>query len=335
MIPQYINNWLNIIETMSNQNTYKLAWGRSIIEYISLNEIENNCIEFNGNDYFEFKLIQASEIVLKYYWNQIFFFNLKQAHVKIKPVIIEEVDKLIELYKIKTGSDYPRWFQDGKDLLKDTKEYKMALKSIAQNLKANPCKYFLNANINGSNKKEEVKIYLIDNLNNRILIKKEDVLLLKEYGVIISKLLNFKWTQLLEKYNFVPMLSNKVTAISNGKIDRNNLKKYKEELIKEFKDGKIKDFYTGETLSYQDATVDHVIPWSFMYSDDIWNLVLTSKSNNSRKSNIVPSEEVINRLKDRNESIKDLVDESYKKDLVLAELNKYVDKYYYECKVSR
>lgn len=335
MIPEYITNWLNIIETMSNQNTYKLAWGRSIIEYVTLNEIENNCVDFNNIKYFEFKLINASEIVLKYYWNQIFFFNLKQSPEKVKNVIIDEVDKLIELYKTKTKSDYPRWFQDGKDLLESTNEYKKSLKKIAQNLKVNPCTYFLNASVNGLNKKEKVDIYLIDKDNNRILIKKEDALLLKEYGVIIAKLLNFKWTQLLEKYNFVPMLSNKVTAISNGKIDRNNLKKYKEELIKEFKDGKIKDFYTGETLSYEETSVDHVIPWSFMYSDDIWNLVLTSKSNNSKKSNIVPSDEVINRLKERNESIKNVVDESYRKDFILAELNKYVDKYYYECKVSR
>lgn len=329
MIPEYINDWLTIIETMSNQNTYKLAWGRSIIEYVNLNEIDDS------KEYFEFKLIDAAEIVLKYYWNQLFFFDLKQVPEKGKAKIISEVQSLIDLYKKLTNSDYPKWFQDGKDVLKDRKEYSKALKKIAYLLKVNPTKYFLQASINGSNKKETVPVYIRDDENNRILIKKEDAYLLKEYGIIIAKLLNFKWTQLLEKYNFVPMLSNKVTAISNGKIDRNNLTKYKNQLIKEFADGKIIDFYTGEELSYSEATVDHVIPWSFMYSDDIWNLVLTSKSNNSSKSNVVPSEEVINRLKERNENIKDVVDEIYKKDLMLAEINNSVDKYYYECKVSR
>ena len=53
-------------------------------------------------------------------------------------------------------------------------------------------------------------------------------------------------------------------------------------------------------MALDDISVDHVIPWSFMYSDDIWNLVLTTKSNNSKKSNIVPSEDVIERLKERN-----------------------------------
>ena len=28
----YIKQWLEIIENMNNDNTYKLAWGRAIIE---------------------------------------------------------------------------------------------------------------------------------------------------------------------------------------------------------------------------------------------------------------------------------------------------------------
>lgn len=31
-IPQYIEDWITIIEEMNNDNTYKLAWGRAIIE---------------------------------------------------------------------------------------------------------------------------------------------------------------------------------------------------------------------------------------------------------------------------------------------------------------
>ena len=34
MISDYVNDWLTIIETMQNENTYKLAWGRSILETI-------------------------------------------------------------------------------------------------------------------------------------------------------------------------------------------------------------------------------------------------------------------------------------------------------------
>ena len=36
---------------------------------------------------------------------------------------------------------------------------------------------------------------------------------------------------------------------------------------------RIIDFYTGKTLNDKEIEVDHVIPWSYLYSDDLWNLV--------------------------------------------------------------
>lgn len=34
MIPKYISDWLRVIESMKNENTYKLAWGRAIVECV-------------------------------------------------------------------------------------------------------------------------------------------------------------------------------------------------------------------------------------------------------------------------------------------------------------
>ena len=31
---EYIKNWLDIIENMNNDNTYKSAWGRALLELI-------------------------------------------------------------------------------------------------------------------------------------------------------------------------------------------------------------------------------------------------------------------------------------------------------------
>ena len=118
--------------------------------------------------------------------------------------------------------------------------------------------------------------------------------------MVVSKLLNYKWAQLLEKYNYAPKIVNKVNSISETKLRRESLTKYKNELMKQFGDGVAIDFYSGKPLANSDISVDHVIPWSIMYSDDIWNLVLTSKSNNSSKSNSIPSQEVIEKLKQRN-----------------------------------
>ena len=89
------------------------------------------------------------------------------------------------------------------------------------------------------------------------------------------------------------------------------------------------DFYTGQILDDNDISVDHVIPWSFMYSDDIWNLVLTSKSNNSQKSNSTPTQEIIDKLKQRNEKLLETItDPTYKQELEVAISNHYLDKFY-------
>lgn len=158
------------------------------------------------------------------------------------------------------------------------------------------------------------------------------LLIKDDYGIVLSKLLNYKWTQLLEKFNYQPKISLKVSGISDNKIRRNNLAKYKEELLKEY-NGKAIDFYTGKELTTDDISIDHVIPWSFMYSDDIWNLVITSKSKNSQKNNSIPSEKIIKKLKERNNKIKDIVSDSFKMDIEEAMKNNYLDKFYYECRL--
>jgi CRISPR/Cas system Type II protein with McrA/HNH and RuvC-like nuclease domain len=166
-----------------------------------------------------------------------------------------------------------------------------------------------------------------------ISFTKQQVLSLKEYSFVLSQLINFKWAQLLEKFNHSPRIASKVKDISDNTIKRSSLTKYKNILLKSNNYQAI-DFYTGKVLQENDISVDHVIPWSFMYSDDIWNLVLTSKSNNSSKSNIIPSQDVIESLKERNARLVKLINDSkYKDELLLAIENDYVDKFYLAMKI--
>ena len=322
MIPSYINDWLTIIEKMNTDNTYKLAWGRALIECICLNQ----CYEENGEIVIvDFDAI--SKCMIKYYWNQIFFFKLKQSPYKDKdPVICKEVSHLMEMYKRQLNTCIPIWYDELILVRMDKELFEKTIKKISKTLHENVCWRFKNVP-DGT-----LEIYTYDKKNSRIIFDYNAATLIKEYGVIISRLLNYKWTQLLEKFNFQPKIASKVSGISDAKLNRHNLTKYKEELLKEF-NGEAIDFYTGLPLRTDDISVDHVIPWSFMYSDDIWNLVLTSKSNNSSKSNSIPSEAVIEHLKARNEKLLTVVDKQYQMDLEESIINNYLDKYYFECKL--
>ena len=322
MIPKYIGDWLRIIESMKNDNTYKLAWGRALVE----------CVYYEHYETKDNKVIVSLESIarnmLKYYWNQSFFFALKQSPYEDKnPVIVQITNELIDRFIAINGSMIPVWFYKAEEKL--GKELNASIKKVANRLHENVSWRFKRVD------NEVLEIYEYDYINKAkyVYLNKEDTELLKEYALVISKLLNYKWAQLLEKYNYAPKIVNKVNSISETKLRRDSLTKYKNELMKQFTDGVAIDFYSGKPLEDNDISVDHVIPWSFMYSDDIWNLVLTSKSNNSSKSNSIPSEEVINRLKERNVNLVGVLDDKYDNEIKESINNKLIDKYYFECRM--
>ena len=322
MIPTYINNWFRIIESMQNDNTYKLAWGRALVECIYYGKYETE-----GNKVL-LRLDDIAKCVLKYYWNQTFFFSLKQSPYADKnPVIIKIINQLINKFVQINGSLLPVWFDKAEEKL--GKEVDKAVNKITKELPKNVAWRFKRTDIG------MLEIYEYDYLNKSkiVIFEQKDAELLKEYALVVSKLLNYKWAQLLENYNYAPKIVNKVNSISAAKLKRNSLTKYKNELMREFKDGVAIDFYSGEPLKDNDISVDHVIPWSFMYSDDIWNLVLTSKSRNSSKSNSIPDEKTIKKLKERNENIVNILSSTFVEEMKEANANNYVDRYYFECRM--
>ena len=322
---KYLNDWFKVIENMKNENTYKLAWGRAIIECI----IQDSFYVNYDNNQLIIDFDEISKCMIKYYWNQSFFFNLKQSSNK-EPEIYKQTKRLIEEYKKLSNSTIPVWYDKGMQVIQQSniQLYKDVIKKVSSTLHLDVSWRFKNI------QNETIDLYTYrKELGSKVIFDFSEAMILKEYGAIISQLLNYKWAQLLEKFNYAPKIVNKVNGIAISKLERESLKKYKIELIKQFDDGNIVDFYTGELLTADEATVDHVIPWSFMYSNDIWNLVLTSRSNNSSKSNTIPSEEVIKKLKERNRKLLNILDGKYREDLLISIENGYVDKFYFDCRL--
>lgn len=53
---------------------------------------------------------------------------------------------------------------------------------------------------------------------------------------------------------------------------------------------KISCIYSGKDVSRSCFSLDHYLPWSFVAHDQLWNLIPTTKSVNSSKSNSLPSQ---------------------------------------------
>ncbi|HAM62179.1 MAG: hypothetical protein A2Y20_05135 [Firmicutes bacterium GWF2_51_9] len=317
---EYIKHWLRIVEGMQNDNTYKLAWGRSIVEICSYRE--------NNGDVIEISFVDIAEYVLKYYWNQTFFFHLAQGPKNHSPKIQKITEELIEHYRNIEQSALPDWFEKARPILNsDPAFYHKELRKIARTLKQDVCWRF--PIVDG----DSLPVYELDLDGMTIRLTSTQVNSIKEYNFILSQLLNYRWAQLLEKFNQSPRIVSKVKGMSEESIRRNNLTRFKDALLKEYPNGQVRDFYTGDLLDPNDYTLDHVIPWSFMYSDDIWNLVITSKRNNSSKSNSVPSEEVIEKLKQRNRVLAESLNGSFKEELEEANESNLVGKYYFSLRM--
>ena len=321
---KYLKSWLDIISGMANENTYKLAWDRGIIESILAKEYNEH------SDYIEVSFSVIAEKMLKYYWNQEFYFKLQQGpNSNKKPVILQITQELIYKYTKEKDSMIPVWYDKAKGVVfKDDNYHQLIIKKLVKAVSQDVCWRFLKV------RKEIEPVYVLDKENKLIKIEKKDLEIIKQYGIILMQLLNYRWAQLLEQFNKSPKIASKVKGLQENKIKRNNLNKYKEELLKQFEKEKPVCFYTGDVIEEKDISVDHVIPWSFIYSDDLWNLVLTTKSYNSSKSNSIPEEKDIKKLIQRNKYLTQIdIKKSEKQKIINALENNWIDKYYLDIRV--
>jgi hypothetical protein len=238
----------------------------------------------------------------------------------------------IKRYQDLTQSKQPVWFNLALPVLQqDQSFYRELIQSMSQTLDQDVSWRFLN--IEG----EVINLYHINKKKtdsmNEVVFSATHIKELKNHGQLLMQFLYFKWTQLLEKFNHAPRIANKIAGSEVQAIKRKSLKVYRDILLILHENQAIKDFYTDEIIDMSDISIDHFIPWSFIYSDDIWNLVITSKSNNSKKSNKLSDKKYLDKLKEQNlnllNKIKNL---NLKETLQDAINNNYLDKFYYDLK---
>ena len=283
---RYLNNWITIIDGIKNDNTYKASWGKAIIECIDKNEYEIVNDEAIVEEYF---IVQK---ILKYYWNLNCFFNVTQGEF----LVIEKVTKEIkeDFYRKKKHTN-PAWSNEMEIYIKRKQiKYEKIINRIMKIVNRNIAYRFLN------HKSKRIKLYKLDIKTKSLRFKKSDIEIIKNYSGLLNDLINFKWASYLENYNNSPYLLKKVIDSSQNFLKRQSLRSTKNLLVQYYHNEGIIDFYTGKHLEYMEIKIAHVIPYNYIYSDNIWNLVITSKLN---KHNLIPTEEDIKKLKKRNSNL--------------------------------
>ena len=270
---QYIKDLTYVIQNGEMENTYKMVWVRSIVETCVLDPNVQE-IQFD----------HLSKLIFGYYWNQTIYFDLEQSPNPLKrPVIYQIVKEEISEYRHKNGKQ-PVWFSGAENSVS------IPVSKISTILSKDVCWRFPKVG------KENFDLYYLDIKNRTIILHRTD--LIREYANVLFDVINYRWTQKLEEFNHSPRISQKVRGTDRENIRRKSLAKFRKYLDLENPDHVC--FHTGRKIKYENLSIDHVLPWSYLFSDNLWNLVYVDKSFNSSKGNIIPKEETIEKLENRN-----------------------------------
>ena len=325
----FLEDFKKVIRECNYSNTYKMAWAKAIVE------LSNNYYNYKGDD-INLYLNDIAEKMFKYYWDQTIFFSLYQSAPNQPPIILQKVKEIINMYRNDFDS-IPIVYNRISEKIKEkySKEYKKAIRDSVSNIKSYVMPLFLNLD------RQTYDFYKIDKTNSLISIKKDKLMELYKNQQDLFDMINYRWSLMLENYNSCPRIGKKVRIMDDQEIKRNvNLTDFDKYLDLENKEHIC--FICGKSIENDELSRDHVIPWSYMYSDDLWNLVYVHSSCNSSKSNITPSKEQIEKLKARNLKLQSIINkkcennELTKRSLLQefdnAIANDYVDKFYLGCR---
>lgn len=326
----YLEDLKLIIRECDYSNTYKMAWAKAIVEL-------SGKYANDTNDAIIISLSEIAEKMFKYYWDQTIYFNLFQSAPNQPPVILQYVKELIKQYQDDKKDYLPVVFNKVEEDIKTkySKEFTSAIKKCVSNIRKYVMVCFLNYG---------KKVYPFYDIyeDNKISFKTSDLKIIYNSQQDLFDLINYRWSLMLEDYNSSPRIGKKARIMDEQKIRRPKALTFFDKFL-DFENDKHICFICGERIPDDKLSRDHVIPWSYMYSDDLWNLVYVHKECNSSKSNSTPTIDEINKLKERNLKLQAELHEIWsdvfgnKNVKILQEFDyaiehDYVDKFYLGCR---
>ena len=277
---KYIQDLCEVIRNGDMENTYKMVWIRSLVETCVL-EPSSKTIHFD----------KLSTKIFGYYWNQTIYFDLEQSpNPQKRPEIYQRVVEEIGRYRSKFGYQ-PQWFSRVEN------KVNIPVKNISSVLAKDVCWRFQKVG------NVTYDLYELDKRNRTVTLNEPEKI--REHSHILFDLINYRWTQKLEEFNHSPRISKKVRGTDREEIKRKSLSKFKKYL--DLENPHHICFHTGKPIDPNNLSIDHVIPWSYMFADDLWNLVYVDRSINSSKSNRIPDEKTIEKLETRNLHLSKLI----------------------------
>lgn len=230
---------------------------------------------------------QLAHSMAKLYWNLVVEYEYQQGH---RSTIVSILTAFKNTYRIPSKVSY--------DVIDPLTQAVLEKEITNKILK----KYVVGALFEDTNQ----ILYSFSKKESRIQFSDASLHFLRKYQTTIFKLTTYELTKYIQIQN--PHVIHQILIENIENITkRSSLLQFQKELISL---NGAQCFYTDKPLisSKRNIAVDHFIPWSFIHADDLWNLVLTSQSLNSRKGNKLPDKVYLSKLHDRNEYLKQSTD---------------------------
>ena len=267
-------------------NTYKFALARALIEL---------CGEDRGRrgDALVIPYRGLAEKFLRYYWHQEYRFHMRQDfHTKKRPRVISALRRV--------WGDGP---QPGSFASLDPGDRDRAVRLIlsgvfghARSKTSFVVPRFQNVR-SGAGTAETRAFYDYDDDAQEIVMRPGAPEFFRDNRVMAESLVTLEWTRYLERANRgLPSLVAKVERIDEPERGQAQLARYRRAWSRRT----CHCFYCRCRLERGLVHVDHFIPWSYIFDDSEWNLVLACRACNLKKGASLPQGEFRDALVRRN-----------------------------------
>jgi 5-methylcytosine-specific restriction endonuclease McrA len=253
-----------------NSTTYKFVLIKSLLENL-----------YNVNDQLELTYDVLFTSFAKIYWNLVIHHNLNQINMTSKQAGVQKI-----LIDIKEKHNVPN------SLVFDKLSEELQIDIITRVKKKG--KFNVMGAIYGDT---DSTIYNFDNKRELIKINPSFYSFMQRFQRILNYLTNYHLAIFLEKFNQQGDTTNLLMKVENVS-KRSSLNEFYS-LLSLFYKGKC--FYCHKDIKLKaGAHVDHFIPWSFVQSDQLWNLVISCNTCNLSKNDKLAVDMFLNSLIDRN-----------------------------------
>jgi 5-methylcytosine-specific restriction endonuclease McrA len=274
MVPEYLSTVLQVLDRGLKTNSYKFALLRALADH-GTQDRPAGTVTFDW----------VAERFISYYWPLTVTFRVRQATDPTRdPVIM----KFIRLEITELGMPPSTRLNEYRHAYADRYQALVARCSSPGGCFDEVIPRF--HNVRGSG----VPALLYECIGKQLHLQRDVPEFLADYQKTLRLLAIGAWVEFTEQFTFAPRLYQKIA----GTPPERRHERYRRFLSQT---QGTTCFYCGtETAGLH---VDHVIPWSFVLEDCVWNLVLACQSCNTAKSDRTPDDRSMNKLIQRNASL--------------------------------